>query len=242
MFATVIKPYRPWAALWGLGVLAGMLLFVFAIQVCWPQFLKIEVRVPDITDLQLTRLVKPPKAVPSAARSRKETSPVHAEDDPEKITQSSTASAVPGTPRWEQHVERGRGLSLDIVAEESLGVLRAYGVPIAMDIGRPRGNVLLYDLQNHTVSHGVVAPDAVCREMEGLPAEFDAPLRAAERELGGRPHVWALYPADLFAALRSLTEDALRREVVQVESVKAARVRLSISGGRAFSVKLVSHF
>jgi hypothetical protein len=110
-----------------------------------------------------------------------------------------------------------------------------------MDIRRPRGTVLLYNLQTHTLSHGVVSPDAVCRELEGLPAEFDMPLRAAERELGARPQVWALYSADLFAALRSLTEDALHQAAVPTDSVKAARVRLSLTGGRGFAVKLVSH-
>jgi hypothetical protein len=152
-----------------------------------------------------------------------------------------TASVVPGSPQWWQHVERGRGLGLDIVAEQSLEVLRANDVPIAMDIRRPRGTVLLYNLQTHTLSHGVVSPDAVCRELEGLPAEFDMPLRAAERELGARPQVWALYSADLFAALRSLTEDALHQAAVPTDSVKAARVRLSLTGGRGFAVKLVSH-
>jgi hypothetical protein len=240
MFTTITKPYRPWSALWGLGIVAGALLLVFVIQVYWPQFMELQPPILDVAALQMTRLVSPPNVIPARSPSQKKAKEAAAEDT-ENTTQSTKVSVVPGTPQWRQHVERGRGLGLDIVAEQSLAVLRAYGVLIALDIRRPRGNVLLYNLQNHSLGRGVVAPDAVCRELEGLPAEFEAPLREAERELGGRPSAWALYSPDLFAALRSMTEDALEREAVPIESVKTARVRLSVVGGGAFAVKLVSH-
>jgi len=99
---------------------------------------------------------------------------------------------------------------------------------------------LLYNLQSSSLSHGMVADDAVVREVEGLPAEFDGPLREAERVLGTRPRVWALYSADLFSALRSLTEDALQQQAVPIDTVKTVRVRLSLAG-RAFVVRLVSY-
>jgi hypothetical protein len=86
-----------------------------------------------------------------------------------------------------------------------------------------------------------VADDVVVREVEGLPAEFDGTLGTAERELGVHPRVWALYPGELYAVLRSLTEDALKQQGVSVDSVQEARVRLSLTGGRAFTVTLVTH-
>ena len=144
-------------------------------------------------------------------------------------------------PRSGAVIHRGHGLDFPIVAEQSLPVLHAYAVPLAMASQRPRGNALLYDLQTGRLSPGVVAEGVVVREVEGLPAEFDGVLRDAERRLGFRPRVWALYPGDLYAVLRSLTEDTLKQQGVSVDPVQEARVRLSLAGGRAFTVTLVAH-
>jgi hypothetical protein len=241
MFTTISKPFDPWPTVWGLIVVSGALGLVFFFQVFWPQMLKFQTLVPNITTFHMIRLTKPRSVVAAVSRGRKEKLAVATEAS-QKNAHSPTASIIPGTPQWRQHVDRGHSLDFEIVAEESLPVLRANGVSLAMDVHRPRGNTLLYDLRNRTLTRGVVADDVVVREVEGLPAEFDEPLREAERELGARPRVWALYSNDLFSALRSLTHDVLQQEAVPMDSVKTARVRLSLVGGRAFAVTLLSHY
>jgi hypothetical protein len=222
-----------------MGTVTAALGLMFFFQVFWPQSLKPQMPSPG-NPFQVVRLTKPKKPPVAAARNPKEKPAASAEAAGERA-QTPTASVVPGTLKWRQHVARGHGVAFEIVAEQSLPVLRAYGVPLAMDDRRPRGNTLLYNLQNGSLSHGVVSEDVVVREVEGLPAEFDGPLREAERELGARPRVWALYSNDLYSALRSLTQDVLLQQRVPIDSVKTARVRLALRGGQEFIVKLVTH-
>jgi hypothetical protein len=240
MFATISKPYNPLPTILGLLIVGSALGLMFFFQVLWPQVLKINTPVLDVTAFQVIRLMKPPGLVAAVARSRKQMPASAAEADKKNV--HSSASVIPGTLQWRKHVERGHSLDFEIVAERSLPVLRANGVSLAMDVRRPRGNTLLYNLQNGRLSHGVVPEDAVVREVEGLSAEFDEPLHEAERELGARPRVWALYSNDLFSALRSLTQDALKEEAVPVDSVNTARVRLSLVGPQAFAIKLIAHY
>ena len=241
MFATISKSYNPWPTIWGLLIVSSALGLMFFLQVFWPQVLEIKVPGLDVTRFQVIQLTKPAKLVAAAARGRKQR-PATPAEAVKKNAHNPTASVIPGTAQWRQHVERGHGLAFEIVAEQSLPVLRANGVPLAMDVRRPRGNTLLYNLQNGRLSHGVVPEDAVVREVEGLPPEFDEPLHEAERELGARPRVWALYSNDLFSALRSLTQDALQEEAVPTDAVKTARVRLSLIGPRAFAIRLIAHY
>ena len=236
MFTSISSPYRPWPTLWGLSIVATALGLVIFFQAYWPQLLDLKPPALNFAAFRITRLVPVPKLKAARAGGKAQRAQSAA-----KRGEGSTASAIPGTEQWRQHAERGHGLDFPIVAEQSLPVLRAYGVPLAMACQRPRGKALLYDLQTGELSQGVVADGVVVREVEGLPAEFDGALRIAERELGVRPRVWALYPGDLYAVLRSLTEDALKQQGVSVDSVQEARVRLSLTGGRAFTVTLVTH-
>ena len=237
MFTTISSPYRPWPTLWGLGVVTAALGLVLFFHAYWPQVLDIRLPVPNFEAFRVTRLAPVPKFKEARAGGGK----AQAAQSAGKRAEGSTASAIPGTEQWRQHAERGHGLDFPIVAEQSLSVLRAYGVPLAMAGQRPRGKTLLYDLQTGRLNQGVVAEGVVGREVVGLPAEFDGALRNAERELGVRPRVWALYPGDLYAVLRSLTEDTLKQKGVSVDSVQEVRVRLSLAGGRAFTVTLVAH-
>ncbi|QOY88164.1 hypothetical protein [Paludibaculum fermentans] len=239
MFATIDSPYRPWPTLWGLCVVSGTLGLVIFYQGVWPLLLDIEPPVPRIAAFRVTRLAPAPTFKVVRAGGGRRTA--HAAGSAVKHAMRSTASVIPGTAQWRDYVERGQGLDFAIVAEQSLPVLRAYGVPLAMASQRPRGKALLYDLQTGHLSPGVVAQGVVVREVVGLPAEFDKALRQAEFELGFRPRVWALYPGDLFAVLRSLTEEALKQQGVSADSVQEARVRMSLAGGRAFTVTLVGH-
>jgi hypothetical protein len=238
MFTMIDNPCRPWPTLWGSGVVTALLGLVIFFHVYWPLALDIEPPFPNIAAFRVTYLAPTPKFKAARAGGGQT---ARAAKSAGKHAGSSTASAIPGTTRWCSYVERGHGLDFPIVAEQSLPVLRAYGVPLAMASQRPRGNALLYDLQTGRLSPGVVAESVVVREVEGLPAEFDGVLHDAERRLGFRPRVWALYPGDLFAVLRSLTEDTLKQQGVSVDSVQEVRVRLSLAKGRAFTVTLVAH-
>ena len=237
MFTTISSPCRPWPTLWGLGIVTAALGLVIFCQAYWPLVLNIEPPVPNIAAFWVTRLPPAPKFKARTGGGQ----PGRAAESTGKQAKGWTASATPGTAQWLRYVERGHGLDFPIVAEQSLPVLRAYGVPLAMASQRPRGRALLYDLQTGRLSPGMVAETVVPREVEGLPAEFDGVLKDAERELGFRPHVWALYPGDLFAVLRSLTENVLKQQGVSVDSLEEARVRLSLAAGRAFTVTLVAH-
>jgi len=224
--------------LWGVGIVTAALGLVLFFHAYWPQVLDIAPPVPNIAGFWVTPLAPAPKFKAARADGGQT---ARAAESAGKHAEGSTASAIPGTAQWCRYVERGHGLDFPIVAEQSLPVLHAYGVPLAMASQRPRGSALLYDLQTGRLSTGVVAEGVVVREVEGLPAEFDGVLRDAERRLGFRPRVWALYPGDLYAVLRSLTEDTLKQQGVSVDSVQEARVRLSLAGGRAFTVTLVAH-
>jgi hypothetical protein len=240
MFTTINNPHRPWPTLCGLTLVTCAVALVVGFQVFLPQVLELQRPLPPTATFHLVRLAKTPKVIVAAARDRKE-QPAAAAKVPAQYVQRWMASALPGTAQWRRHAERGRSLDFGIVAEQSLPVLRAYGVPLAMDVRRPRGKTWLYNLRDGSLSLGVVAEDAVPREVEGLPIEFDEPLREAERELGARPRVWALYGAELYNVLRSLTEDALQRKAVPMDVVRTARVRLSLAGGGAFAVELINH-
>jgi len=221
-----------------LGIVTAALGLVIFFHAYWPLVLDIEPPVPNIAASWVTLVAPAPKFKAARAGGGQT---ARAAESAGKHAEGSTASATPGTAQWCRYVEHGHGLDFPIVAEQSLPVLRANGVPLAMASQRPRGRTLLYDLQTGRLSPGVVADGVEVREVEGLPVEFDGVLQEAERELGFRPRVWALYPGDLFAVLRTLTENVLKLQGVAVESVQEARVRLSLSGGRRFTVTLVSH-
>jgi hypothetical protein len=224
--------------LWGLGVVTAALGLVLFFRAYWPQVLDIKPPVPNIAGFWVTPLAPAPKLKAAHASGDQA---ARAAESVGKHAEGSTASAIPGTAHWRRYVERGYGIDFPIVAEQSLPVLRAYGVPLAMTSQRPRGKALLYDLRTGRLSQGAVAEGVVPRLVEGLPPEFDGVFQDAERQLGFRPSVWALYGGDLFAVLRSLTENVLKQQGVSVDSVQEARVRLSLSGGRAFTVTLVAH-
>jgi hypothetical protein len=238
MFTMIDNPCRPWPTLWGSGVVTALLGLVIFFHVYWPLVLDIKPPFPNIAAFRVSYLAPTPKFKAARASGRQTG---RAAESAGKHAESPTASAIPGTAQWGRYVERGHGLDFVIVAEQSLPVLRAYGVPLAMASQRPRGQALLFDLQTGRLSPGPVGEDVVPREVIGLPAEFDGVLQDAERKLGFRPRIWALYSGDLFAVLRSLTEDTLKQRGVSVDSVQEVRVRLSLAGGRAFTVTLLAH-
>ena len=150
MFTTISSPCRPWPTLWGLGIVTAALGLVIFSQTYWPQVLDIKPPVLSIAAFRVTHLVPAPKL--KAARAEGQTA--RAAESAGKHAEGSTASAIPGTAQWRRYAERGHGLDFPIVAEQSLPVLRAYGVPLAMAGQRPRGRALLYDLQTGRLSQG----------------------------------------------------------------------------------------
>ena len=110
MFATISKPYNPWPAIWGFLVVSGAVGLMFFFQVFWPQVLKLQTPVLDITTFHVIRLTKPPSQVAGAARGRKEKPATAAKV---RNANSPAASVIPGTVRWRQHVERPVGRPLD---------------------------------------------------------------------------------------------------------------------------------
>jgi hypothetical protein len=154
-----------------------------------------------------------------------------------------SASAKPGTRQWQEHIVRGHDLSFDIYAEQSLPVLQAYGITLAIDLVRPRCDTYLYDLRSRKLRRGCVPDGAIVRELDDMPPspEFAVAREAAERELGHKARIFALYSSDLYSALKSLTADALRQEAIPAASVGRANVRLLLTGGSNFEVRLVDH-
>jgi hypothetical protein len=180
-----------------------------------------------------------PHADPAkVAQARHRSEPVREKDLP-----ANTVAARPGSPEWNRQVARGRDLAFDVVALESLPVLRANSVPLVFAKRRPRGQVWLFDLASDKMHSGTVPDDAVVRELFNVPGwpALDAARRRAETELGGSVRIFALYSQTLYYALRGLTEEVLRRESIPPESVSFATVRLRQTGGRSFAVSLVGH-
>jgi hypothetical protein len=151
--------------------------------------------------------------------------------------------ARPGTPAWSAHVQNGRVTAFQVWALDSLAVLRAHGVTLALDTVRPRGVTYLYDLGTKAYGRGPLPDNIVLRELSDLPPsrDIEEARQRTERELGERVRVFALYPVDLYYALRSYTEDALRQAGVPPESVVIARVRLHLVAERDFAVTLIDH-
>ena len=89
--------------------------------------------------------------------------------------------------------------------------------------------------------HARIPHNVVVREIRGgvsgIPA-LDAARRLAEAELGAPPRLFSLWPADLYAALKSSTEAALRQASIAPETVRAAHVQLQMAGNRSFTLRL----
>jgi hypothetical protein len=157
------------------------------------------------------------------------------------------ASAVPNSPvtasvrssDWARRVERGRSVDYSVVALDSLPVLRSFGVVLAFDTRFPRGTTYLMDLATGVFWTGAVPAHRIVRELEGVTAaDIESAKRQAEAELGNTVRVFALYPADLYLALRGYADEALRNSGVAPASVEAVKVRLRLTGPRQFTVAL----
>jgi hypothetical protein len=240
MFKTLNNAFCLWPMMLGLSVAGPVLALTVGLQIVWPQVLDLRMPVPNVPAPRLTVLVKPRKLIEPGTLGPKSISNANRQNVADHRA-TPMAFATPGTPQWQAHVVRGRGLDFDIYAEHSLPVLEAYGITLALDTLRPHGDTLLYDLRTRSLRNGPVPSSAIVRALEGMPAEFEAVRRNAERQLGAPARFWALYDPDLYDALRSLTEEALRQQAVPLDAVRTARVRLSLVGGRTFVVELVDH-
>jgi hypothetical protein len=140
---------------------------------------------------------------------------------------------------WTRQVERGRTVAYSVVALDSLPVLRSFAVTLAFDTHFPRGTTYLLDLVTGVFSSGLVPANRIVRELEGLSTpDIQNAKRRAEAELGQPVRVFALYPPDLYLALRGYADAALRNSGGTSTSVAAVTVRLRLTGPRQFSVAL----
>ena len=240
MFDTINEPRPPRLLCRGLAVQIPLTALIMATCFYWPRLLALTPR-PDAVFV-VCRLVKPLKPVRAASQGPRGGARGDERDEAAaKPPATAAPSATVGTAQWRAHAAHGDGLGFDVVAEHSLPILEAYGSLLAIDVQRPCGDTILYDLRKHSLRHGRVPAGAIPRELDLMPAEFDSVRREAERELGGSARFWALYSPDLYNALRSLTEEALRRQAIPISDVRVARVHLALAGASTFAVSLVSH-
>jgi hypothetical protein len=226
---------RPWPL-----IASTVFNFVLLLTICSPTLMLpvpvIKVRAPKVKDLHLIQLKSPilaelePRGNPRAPKKSRAA---------ESIRSADSALATPGTQRWGALVARGRNLTIEIDALESLPVLRAYGTTLAFDARRPRGESYLFSLRDKTLHRGTVPDGAVVRELDGMPTAFDEVRNRVERELGRPIRTYALYDASLYAALRALTYEALQKQGVPADSVLRVTVRLRLVGPQSFEVSIV---
>ena len=147
---------------------------------------------------------------------------------------ASVASA-----EWAREVAQGRSVNYAVTALDSLPVLRSFGVVLAFDTRVPRGTTYLLDLATGACRVGPVPNNRLVRELEGVTApDIEGARRRVEMELGQPVRVFALYPTDLYLALRGYADEALRRAGIRPASVQAVTVRLRLIRPREFTVAL----
>jgi len=145
-----------------------------------------------------------------------------------------------GTPSWGVHVGHGQRLDLEIFATNSLLVLRANGVKLALDNHYPRGETHIFDLDTNICVKSSVPKGIVIRQLDEMPAlpGLAEAIQAREREVGTGVTIYALYPENLYAVLKSLTYQAIKNTGISPEAVRRADVELRAAGGTSFIVEL----
>lgn len=238
MFTILDNKFRPWPMAAGAGVSCLILAALILLPTLMPRSLAPK---PTAIPLVIQYVYKQDRKAMRATASKRDAAVRNGAL--ESKPKFGAVTARPGTPAWQAHVAHGRTLALDIYAERSLPVLQAFGITLALDVRRPRGTTNLYDLATRTYARGPVSEGVVVRELENMPPlpGFDEARRIAERELGCETRVFALYPSELYLALRSLTEEALREAKVPLEAVRMAHVQLQSIGGKNFTVTLIDH-
>lgn len=252
MFSTGLVNNRPDPA----SMLAGFALPAAAVLVLLllPFFL-LEKLIPHLRVTAIT-LAQPPKIEPlrpahvSPRPAHTNTAQPSTPQDsapkpaPEPVSSSTVAGSItlqPDSPAWSAHVQHGQHVTFDIFAVDSFPVLRSLNVILVLDTSYPRGEALLFDLARNAAFHARIPHNVVVREIRGgvsgIPA-LDAARRLAEAELGAPPRLFSLWPADLYAALKSSTEAALRQASIAPETVRAAHVQLQMAGNRSFTLRL----
>jgi hypothetical protein len=140
---------------------------------------------------------------------------------------------------WRHAVANGHDVDYAVTALDSLPVLQSFGVILAFDTNVPRGTTYLLDLATGSCWVGPVPNDRVVRELEGFTtAEIETARRRVEMELGQPVRVFALYPPELYLALRGYADQAVRRTGMNPASVRAVTVRLRLIRPREFTVAL----
>jgi hypothetical protein len=254
MFSTEFNSSRPGAA----PLLAGFAITTTAVLLLGllPPFLLEEIEAGvKMTMLPLAVLPKArplhpsPSLRPPVMRSTPNATGVAGAEQPYRPTQSQPVASLvvgaitvyPGSAAWVAHVDHGREVSFDIYAVDSVPVLSALGVTLAFDISRPRGEVNMYDLSKNKAFRGFVGPNVIVREIlggiTGIPA-LDEVRRQAEIELGAPPRLFSLWPPDVYHALKSTTEAALRQAFIAPDSVRTAHVHLQPAGEKGFTLRL----
>lgn len=236
MFQTLNSNWNPRPLASGLIVMGLALLAMCFHPVLFPSMNRIEIKPPE---MKYIRLVEPKQRVARALAPMAKPGDVKTASSREALAHAGTAQATPGTARWQALVSRGRDLTLDIVAVDSLPVLAANRCSLAFDVRRPRGKSLVLDAQDRILKQSTVPDGAIVREVQNMPRDYDVILKEAERQLGAPPRIYALYRPEVFYALRSLTYEALQNHRVPLDKVTLARVRLRLVSGGAFEVSLV---
>jgi hypothetical protein len=183
-------------------------------------------------------LAKPTEA--ASPRKQLKEAPVRESRITNKSRPLVSASARPGTSRWRALAAQGKDSDLEIFAYGTIPVLEANGVKLAFDLRRPRGITYLFDLRTHRLAVGAVPADAVIRELELGPSDFVSDRRQVERCLQAPPRAFALYPPELYAVMKGLAYEALKRSGARLDEVKVVKVRLQIIHGTDFMVTLLS--
>lgn len=185
-------------------------------------------------------------AMPTLVQARRPSATKHVESAGRAVESTRVSAALaanPAEPSWQDHVKNGATLFFEVHAEDSLPVLRAHGVILAVDIRRPRGETYQLDLESGTVRRARLPHNVVVRELTDLPQspDIEAACRRVERELQDKARVFALYTPELYGALKSFTQEVLRQAAVPLESVSVANVKLRLVHHKAFVVTLIGH-
>lgn len=231
---TINSSISHWPKAAGLGVVAAFCAGAVVAPLFYHALLDFKVFTPPVTVISLKEPKKAPRPKPVRRYAkRREGGVVSGTPEPIVIARADS-------DEWRAQVERGRTLDFEIEAFDSLPVLTAHGVKLAFDYRRPRGKAYVFDLGTASASTQTVASGMVIRELREMPPDvkIEAAKRKAEHELGQAVRIFALYPPELYDALRGYTETALLRAGIQVESVRLAHVVLQLSSGRDFRVRL----
>lgn len=236
MFQTLNNDFNPRPLALSMIIMGLALLGMYFHHMLLRSMHRIEIKLPEIQNFQIVELKRPTAHAPAPAAKPRDIKPASGRVEHAGITTQVT----PGTARWQSLVMRGRDLTFDIVAVDSLPVLVANHCSLAFDVGRPRRKSLLFDAKDGHLKEGIVPDDVIVRELQNMPQDYGEILKEAENQLGVPLRIYALYRPEVFYALRSLTYEALQNHGgVPLDKVTLARVRLRLVGGRAFEVSLI---